>query len=229
MLKNWYILKRLFANEIKAFTRSKYLRFSVLHSYMFIPLALYILMSKGSENSEVLMILWTCLLLATPSIGMSAFFISKDGFFYQGLVTRNIPLRVYVQGKLLFIVSYSIFFYICLLPFIIRCNLIVIYTFVTGAFYYIGFGGMLMLYFSSFDKHKVNLNSSPFFNYEGFSIIKVLLTLPVMSPLFLWLKTRYLGIGVMFFFGIGGLVMLNFFTTLIEKKLAKRKYSFLGL
>lgn len=229
MLKNWRILKHLFSIELKSFTRSKYLRFSILHNYMLIPLALYILKNKSEESSEVLLVFWTCLLAATPSIGVSAFCFSKDGFFYQSLVTRSIPLKLYVQGKILFIMLYSVLFYLCLSPFIMGCQPIVMYTFGSGALYYIGFGGMLMLYLSSFDKHKVDLNANPFFNYKGFSVIKVLLTLPVMSPLFFWLKTRYWGIGIMFFFGICGLLMFNFFITHIENNLARRKYSLLSI
>lgn len=229
MLKNWCILKHLLSIELKSFTRSKYLRLSILHNYMLIPLALYILKSKGEESSEVLLIFWTCLLLATPSVGISAICFSKDGFFYPGLFVRSTPLRVYIQGKILFVILYSVLFYLCLLPFIVYCKSIVLYTFGAGALYYIGFGGMIMLYYSTFDKYKVNLNASPFFNYRGFSVIKVLLTLPIMSPLFFWFKTRYWGIVIMFFVGICGLLMFNSFITLIEKNLVRRKYSLLSL
>jgi hypothetical protein len=196
---------------------------------MLIPLALYILRNKAEDSSEVLLIFWTCLLLATPPVGVSAIGFSKDGFFYPGLFVRNIPLKVYVQGKILFMLIYSILFYLCLLPFIIHCKAIVLYTFGAGALYYMGFGGMLVLYYSTFDKYKVNLNASPFFNYKGFSVIKVLLTLPLTTPLFFWLKTRYWGIGMMVFFGIGGLFLSDFFINLVTNNVARRKYSLLSL
>ena len=228
LFKNWYLIKHILPIEIKSFTRNKFQKLSILHSYLFIPLGLIILKDNRWESASLL-IFWTCLLLATPVIGISSFSFCKDGFFYPGLVTRNIPMKVYVQGKILFILIYSIIFYLCLLPFMINVDILVLYSFGAGSIYYLGFGGMVMLYCSSFDKHKVDLNSGPFFNYEGFSVLKILLTLPVTSPLLFWEKARYWGLLIMFLFGIFGLLKLNFFINLIAQNLAKRKYSYLNL
>ena len=168
-------------------------------------------------------------LAATPVIGISAFSFSKDGFFYQSLVTKSVPLKIYVEAKIIFIMIYSMLFYCCLLPFMISGNFFILITFVAGSFYYVGFGGMIMLYYSSFDRHKVNLNGSPFFNYEGFSVSKIFLTLPITTPLFLAEKTRHWGIMFMLLFGICGLILFTFFVNLITRNLLRRKYSFLNL
>ncbi|MHA1232851.1 MAG: DUF5687 family protein [Candidatus Helarchaeota archaeon] len=228
MFKNNCLIKQLLKYEYKAIIRSKYLKYSLLHSYIFIPLGLFIITNNEIKN-EALDILWTCLLLAIPVMGISAYTFSKDGFYYPGLMTRNIPLKIYVLSKIVFIILYSILFYICILPFIYKCTPLIVCSFVAGSFYYIGFGTLVTLYFSSFDNHKISLNRSPFFNYEGFSVIKVILTFPVVSPLFFWDKTRYVGIGIMFLLGIFGFIFYNSIINLLVKNLKNRKYFLLNL
>ena len=228
MLNNWYLTKLIFSLEIKSFYRCKHLRLSLLHSYVLTAFFLYFLRENTTET-PISNLFWPFVLLAIPVIGISSFSFSKDGFFYPGLVTKNISMNVYVQGKILFITIYSILFYLCLLPFMTNIDPLVLYSFGAGSIYYLGFGGMVMLYCSSFDKHKVNLNGKYFFNYKSFSVLKILLTLPIMSPLLFWVKTRYWGLLIMFLFGIFGLFMLNFFINLIAQNLAKRKYSYLNL
>ena len=62
MHKDWLLIKHVFLLETKSYFRSKYLRFSILHSYLFVPLALFILNNKMRSN-DLLTIFWTCILV----------------------------------------------------------------------------------------------------------------------------------------------------------------------
>jgi hypothetical protein len=212
--------------ELKSVIRGKYLRLIVLQNYLLVPFFIYILQNNitVTEHSNILAIV---ILTALPAIGVTAFAFSKDGFYYETLMTKNIPVNLYVQGKILFLMMHSFAFYFLLFPIIINCPLIVIYTYCSGAIYYIGLGGVLMLYYSSFDKLKLNINGSPFFNYESFSFIKLLLVLPIITPLFFFEISRFWIIGLMTLLGVYGLLSTKLFIKLITQNLVKRKYFYI--
>jgi hypothetical protein len=99
--------------------------------------------------------------------------------------------------------------------------------FVSASVYYIGFGIFLMFFITSYDKHKIAPNVIPFFDYQGFSMIKLIFTFPIISLLFLWEETISWGIGAMFFVGILGFFLRNIFINIIASNLSRRKYQYL--
>lgn len=100
------LIKSLIQLEKKSIVRSKCLKYAVLPLFCIIPFALFILGSTRFDYNSLLLF-WTCILLAFPVIALSPLSFSKDGYYYPALMTKKIPLDVYVKGKVLFIILCS--------------------------------------------------------------------------------------------------------------------------
>ncbi|MCA9731691.1 hypothetical protein KC799_06160, partial [candidate division KSB1 bacterium] len=208
------ILRILILVEIKSILRSKYLKHNILSNCYAVLIALFFIGDKNYTN-EIFLIIWTCIIVAFPVIGISPFFFSKDGTIYQAFLIRNISCNLYVEAKIVFVIMYALVFYAILTPFILQCKGIVIFTYFAGALYYLTFSLIVMTYYSSFDKYKIDHKKSLFFNFSGFSFTKVILAVPIMTPLFFWESTRKYSVGLMILFGILGIMLFKFSINLI--------------
>ncbi|MGA9120594.1 MAG: hypothetical protein WB699_14615, partial [Bacteroidota bacterium] len=94
---------------------------------------------------------------------------------------------------------------------------------------YMGFGGILMLYVSSFDRNKIRLSAAPIFNAQGVSLWKVLFVMPVTTPLFFFEGVQELAVWLTLLLGAGGLFLTKASTAIIGHNLAKRKHRYLAL
>lgn len=225
MNKDKLILKEFFIMEYRAIFRNKFLRINHILGLFFIPYTLFMLTNINDKSFSVFL---ASLLAAFPVIGLSMHIFSKDGYFYESIITRNIPFKLYVKGKVLFIIGYSMMFCICLIPLIVfYTNVLILNSFMAGIVYYCGFGIFIMLYISSYDKHKIDPNIIPFFSYQGFSIIKTIFLFPIICFLFFWEETIQWGISIMILLGIIGALMHNKFIDIISENLSKRKYKYL--
>jgi len=217
-------INHLLQIELKCILRSKFLKYLLLVNLIFIPFA-FVIFETFSDGS--LIVFYACIISAMPILGIGSLLFTKDGYFYQGFVTRNICLKLYTTAKIIIIIIYGFAFYLFLLPFILVYQQLVLQTFISSSLYYIGLGSFILLVYNSKETSKINLNISPFCNYEGISLFKIILIFPIVLPLCFWESTRYWGLIIMFILGVIGLFMYNIFIKLMVNNLVRKKYKYL--
>lgn len=226
MYKNKSLIKQLVKIELKSILRTKYLKYMLLYQYVLMIPLIFIMLGEFNKDSGY-STFFACFLSAFSIMGLCPYIFAKDGYFYQSFVTRNIPVYIYLKVKIMVLLIFSIFYYLCVLPFILLSDPVVIKYFFISTLYYMGFGGFLMILYSSIDIFKIYLNQAHFLKYDGFSILRIVLTAPVTFPLFFWESTRNLGIWGTAILGFIGLIMHKSFIKWICNNLQRKKYEML--
>lgn len=222
------LLLTLISIEIKSVLRNRYLNQTFFINLGASLIGFYYLTHRPNQGIGM-EIYWILLLVALPAMLLTPFFFTKDGNIFQALLSRNIPLEFYILGKILPTILFSILYYIGMFLVIFQRDQILIGTFAAAIIYYLAFGLILLTLYSSYDNNKIDLSRTPMFNYQGYSFIKILLLIPIPTPLLFWDETRKIGIGLMALLGLLGLLFFRFSINCIVKNIANRKYIFSNL
>ena len=218
----------LLSMEIKAVSRNPFLALSFSSNVILAGVLVFLLFYREHAMDRAGTLWAMALLAAIPSMNYATFCFAKDGLYYQGYMTR-LSVSDYARWKVLFMHVYSLGCSVLLLPFILRGEPWMIFTFWSFVVYYMGFGGILMLYVSSFDRNKIRLSAAPIFNAQGVSLWKVLFVMPVTTPLFFFQGVQELAVWLTLLLGAGGLFLTKASTAIIGQNLAKRKHRYLAL
>ncbi len=218
----------LYLTEVRSVSRNAPLTIAFLGNLLLVPILLYLLyFRKGPKDLEMLLS-GTALLVSIPAINYASYCFAKDGYSLQGYMTR-LTVRAYVRWKVYFLRTYSLLFWVVLLPPVLRGGTLVIAAYVSFALYYAGFGGPLMLYVATFNRSKIDLRGSPFFTSQHTPWYAVLFVLPVTTPFFVIDGMTVWALGATAVVGLAGLAFTGRMTTVIVKNLFRKKHQLLDL
>lgn len=146
-----------------------------------------------------------------------------DGSYYRFLMSRDIKMEDYLKSKYILMVAVTSVAFILTIPYVyFGWNILLMQ--VAGFFYNIGIGTFIMLYYGSFRRRAMDLNSGSSFNFQGtmgrdYFIIFPLILIPLLLfSLIKYFLGFYVAIGVFIFLGVVGLL----FRDKIIERLAKR-------
>lgn len=155
-----------------------------------------------------------------------------DGTYYRFLMSRDIDMKAYLQSKYLLLVGSSIMAFVLTIPYVYFGWEVLLIHF--AAFMYnIGIAAPFMLYYGSFRRKAMDLQSSASFNYQGVSGTDMLVIFPVLLVPFVLFLILYYTIGLYFavgFFvltGILGLLFRHRMLNKIAQQYVKNKYKML--
>ena len=166
-------------------------------------------------------------------INFGQFVPSWDASYYPMIMSQNIPLKDYLSSKAMLISFSVIILAILSTPYIyFGWNILLINM--VAALYNIGVNVPILLYSGSFNKKRIDLDKSPFMNYQGTGAAQWIVGLPLMflPILIFWLLDYFIGFeaGLIGLSGLGvlGLLLRSSLMKYIAGVYQKRKYAMIN-
>lgn len=166
-------------------------------------------------------------------INFGQFIPAWDASYYPMIVAQNIPLKDYLASKAGLITFSVIVLAILATPYVYFGWDILLINLVC-ALYNIGVNVPVLLYAGSFNKKRIDLDKSPFMNYQGTGATQWLVSIPLMIlPIFLfWLVNKFMGFEAALIFlsgiGISGLLLRSALLNWLAGIYQKRKYAMIN-
>ncbi|MBZ9630883.1 DUF5687 family protein [Salegentibacter sp. LM13S] len=151
-------------------------------------------------------------------INFGQFVPSWDASYYPMIMSQNIPMKDYLSSKAMLISLSVIILAILTTPYIyFGWNILLINM--VAALYNIGVNVPILLYSGSFNKKRIDLDKSPFMNYQGTGAAQWIVGIPLMflPILIFWLLDFFIG----FEAGLIGLSALGILGLLLRANLMK--------
>jgi len=166
-------------------------------------------------------------------INFGQFIPAWDSSYYSMMMSQNIPLRKYLASKLGLMTFSVIVLYILSTPYVyFGWNILWLNT--ACAVYNIGVNIPVLLYAGSYNRKRIDLEKSPFMNYQGTGAAQWLVSLPLMLlPMGIWfliykLFSAEIATGVLLGLGILGLLVKDYLMNLITASYRKNKYAMIN-
>lgn len=163
-------------------------------------------------------------------INFGQFIPSWDSSYYSMMMAQNIPLRKYLASKAGLMTFSVVVLFLLSTPYV-YFGWKILWLNLACALYNLGLNIPCILYAGSFNKKRIDLDKSPFMNYQGTGATQWIVGLPLMLlPLGIWylvykfttFNIASITLGVM---GAVGLLLRGWFMEVISKSYRKNKYA----
>ncbi|GAA4309965.1 DUF5687 family protein [Pontixanthobacter gangjinensis] len=162
-------------------------------------------------------------------INFGQFVPSWDSSYYPMIMAQNIPMRQYLASKLGLITFSVVVLFILSTPYVYFGWEILLLNFAC-ALYNMGVNAPLLLFAGSFNKKAIDLDKSPFMNYQGTGASQWLVGLPLLLiPIFFfWIINKFVNyevaVGFLAILGVLGLILRPGLLNYLALRYRKRKY-----
>ncbi|APU68074.1 MAG: DUF5687 family protein [Bacteroidota bacterium] len=216
--------------DLKMIWRNKRPKTTVYLAFIFLAYGLLFYTNDAYQNMPAFFVFVGIFTTGIFMINFGQFVPSWDAGYYSMIMAQNIPMKQYLASKLGLITFSVVVLAILSTPYayfgyeILLLNL-------ACALYNMGVNAPLLLYAGSFNKKRIDLDKSPFMNYQGTGASQWLVGLPLLLiPIFLfWLIHKFLGyemgVGFLAVIGIIGLLTRPAILKFLETCYRKRKYA----
>lgn len=215
--------------DLKMIWRNKRPKTTIWISFIFLAYGLMIYPNPSFKESPVMLVIVGVLITGIFMINFGQFIPSWDGNYYAMLMSQNIPMKQYLDSKAGLMSVSVVVLAILSTPYvyfgwhILTLNL-------ACAVYNLGINIPVLLFAGSYNKKRVDLEKSPFMNYQGTGATQWIIGLPLMLlPALVFygfskIFNAQIATIVLASIGIIGLVFRNFLMNKISDGYRKRKY-----
>ena len=156
-----------------------------------------------------------------------------DSSYYSMMMSQNIPMRKYLESKVILITVSIVFMFLLTIPYVYFGWEALAINF-GCALYNLGVNIPVILYFGSFNKKRIELDQSPFGNMQGTSATQFLIMLPVLVvpivlfSIFYYVFNLQVAVIVLSVLGALGFAMKNYLLNLITEQYKRKKYGMIA-
>lgn len=215
--------------DLKLIWRNKRPRTTVWISFLFLAYGLLIYTNPNYKEIPAFFVIVGILMTGIFMLNFGQFIPSWDSNYYGMMMSQNIPMKQYLASKAGLMSVSVIVLAILSSPYVyFGWNVLAINL--ACALYNLGVNIPVLLYAGSYNKKKIDLEKSPFMNYQGTGATQWLVSLPLMvvpTLIFYGLSKIFnseIAVIVLAGFGILGLGIRNFVMDKIAEGYRKRKY-----
>ena len=222
-IKNPYILL-----EIDLILRNKR-----ISSMFIIPIYLiiltYVLFLSKPINDTYTVLFWYLCLSGIWGYSYLQYVFTFEGCFFDFISTSKFDIYKYLKTKYTLIILLS-FLLITIISPIIIISKQDIHLIATAFLYNIGIGFFIVFLTATYNREKLDLSSSLFFNYKGYNPIQIItISLAILTPIaFISIVTilisQFYGLIILNILSIISLIYYKKWFSTIYKQLLKRKY-----
>lgn len=216
--------------DLKLICRNKRPRTTVFMSFIFLAYGLLIYTNPQHKDSSAFFVVVGILMTGIFMLNFGQFIPSWDSSYYGMMMSQNIPMKQYLASKAGLMSVSVVVLAILTSPYlyfgwkILAINL-------SCAAYNLGVNIPVLLFAGSYNKKKIDLEKSPFMNYQGTGATQWIVGLPLLvfpSLLYYGMSTIFnseTAIIILGLLGVIGIGLRNFFIDKIAEGFRKRKYA----
>lgn len=216
--------------DLKLIWRNKRPKTTIFLSLIIIGYGLIFYPEDTYQNLPAVLVFVGVFMTGIFMINFGQFIPAWDAGHYSMMMSQNIPLKKYLASKAGLITFSVIVLTVLTTPYVYFGWKILVIN-LACAIYNIGVNVPVLLYTGSFNRKRIELDKSPFMNYQGVGAAQWLVGIPLMvvPVLLFWMVNKFLsfegGVGVLFALGLIGIVFREPIMTRVEEAYRKSKYA----
>jgi len=105
--------------------------------------------------------------------------ISWDGSFFDTIMTKNIPVRSYLNANYYLLIGFNVICFVLTTPYFFF-GMKIVYLHLAAFLFNIGVNVYFLIFMATFKNTRIDLSKSSAMNYQGTSYKSMLIILPVM-------------------------------------------------
>ena len=231
--KKFGTLAPFLQQDLKLIWRNKRPKTTIYMSFILLGYGLFFYPNDAYHQFEAFYVFIGIFMTGIFMINFGQFVPSWDASYYPLIMSQNIPIKDYLSSKALLLSFSVIILAILTTPYIyFGWNILLINM--VAALYNIGVNVPILLYSGSFNKKKIDLDKSPFMNYQGTGAAQWLVSIPLMvvPVLIFWLLEFFISFEAALIglasLGVLGLVLRASLMEYIAGVYRKRKYAMIN-
>lgn len=216
--------------DLKLIWRNKRPKTTVLLAFIFLCYGLMFYPNDSYADMPAFFVFVGIFITGVFMINFGQFVPSWDASYYSMMMAQNIPMRQYLASKMGLITVSVIVMCVLATPYVcFGWN--ILFLNIACALYNMGVNIPVLMFAGSFNKKRIDLEKSPFMNYQGMGASQWLVSLPLLLiPIFFfWIINKFISheVATGFLAGLGiiGLVLRPQLLTFITQRYRKRKYT----
>ncbi|SFB76895.1 hypothetical protein SAMN04487907_101541 [Zunongwangia mangrovi] len=216
--------------DMKLIWRNKRPKTTIFLSVFFLLYGLLFFTNSVYEGMPVMYVFAGIFISGIFMINFGQFVPSWDAAYYQMIMSQNIPMRKYLASKAA-LISFSIIILTILSTPYVYFGWNILLIIFTCALYNLGVNVPLLMFTGSFNKKRIDLEKSPFMNYQGTGAAQWLVAIPLLAVplgifyLFYKLFSFNIGLLVIGILGVIGILLRNYLMDRITIQYKKNKYA----
>jgi hypothetical protein len=228
-LKSMGLTGSIISLEFKLYLRNKRTKTILYMAPVFLLYGLYFYPQNQNQYQDVVFMFVGIFMTGGMMLNYANYAFGYESSYFDGLLTKNIDFNQYILAKFYIAVLISTLCFILTIPYVFYGFKILLIN-AAMYFYNIGVLSFVLLYFSTFNKRRIDLSRGGAFNYQGLGASNWLAVIPAfILPFLIYLPFRmtghtYTGIAFTGFLGTIGLFYTRFLIRQITKSFYRRKY-----
>lgn len=215
--------------DLKLIWRNKRPKTTIYLSLMFLAYGLIFYPNETYQDMPAFFVFVGIFITGIFMINFGQFVPSWDASYYPMIMAQNIPMRQYLASKMGLITFSVVVLTILATPYVYFGWDILLLN-IACALYNMGVNIPLLLFAGSFNKKRIDLDKSPFMNYQGTGASQWLVGIPllIIPIFFFWILNKFINyevaVGFLAVLGIIGLILRSNLLTFLTQRYRKRKY-----
>jgi hypothetical protein len=156
--------------------------------------------------------------------------LSWDSTYFDGLMTKNIPVRDYIKANYNLLVAFNVICFILTSPYFFF-GVKIMQMHIAAFFFNTGINIFLLLFFATYNTKRINLSQGTSFNFQGTTFKNFLIVIPMMmlpmviiGVLSLFMRTDII-LAIMAAMGALGIIFHKQLINACVNQFHKRKYA----
>lgn len=219
--------------DLKLIWRNKRPRTAIFISLLIMGYGMIFYPQEVYQNMPAIYVFIGIFMTGIFMINFGQFIPAWDASYYSMMMSQNIPLKKYLSSKAGLITFSIVVLTLLTTPYVYFGWKILAVNFAC-AVYNIGVNVPVLLFAGSFNRKRIDLEKSPFMNYQGTGAAQWLVGLPLMLvPILLfWVSYKLLnfeaGVALIAVLGLVGILFRSAMMNVIEQAYRRNKYAMIN-
>jgi len=228
-LNRFGIIGELITLEIKLILRHKRTKSILYMSVLFLFYGLLFYTRKEFVDNNGMLFFAAMFITGFLMFMFGQWIISWDGSYFDTIMTKNIPVRSYMNANYFLLLGFNIICFVVTTPYFFF-GMKIGYLHLAAFLFNIGVNVYFLIYMATFKNTRIDLSKSSAMNYQGTSYKSMLIILPVMFlPMIIVYSLSALfslsvALWTLSLLGLTGVMFRNSLITICVNQFNRRKY-----
>jgi len=215
--------------EIKLIVRHKRTRSMLYMSVIFLFYGLIFYTNKQNANNNGLLFFNAIFITGILMLMLGQWIISWDSSHFDSLMTKNIPVRTYLNANYYLLIAFNVISFILTTPYF-YFGMKIVYMQLAAFIFNIGVNVYLLIFMATFKDKRFDLSKSSAMNYQGTSYKSMLIILPIMffPILVVTLISKFISLPaalwILTLLGLAGIILRKSIMDICVNQFNRRKY-----
>ncbi|MDR3652080.1 MAG: DUF5687 family protein [Paludibacter sp.] len=228
-LNRFGVIGEIIGLELKLILRHKRTKSILYMSGFFLLYGLMFYTRKEYANSNGLLFFVAMFMTGLLMLMFGQWIISWDSSHFDSLMTKNIPVRTYLNANYYLLIAFNVICFVLTTPYFLF-GMKIVYMHLAAFIFNMGVNIYLLLFFATYNTRKLDLSKSSAMNYQGTTYKNFLIVLPLMFlPMIIVgvlssLASMNIALWTLTILGLLGILFRKQLITLCVNQFNRRKY-----